>query len=165
MLVINDENKRFSFRVAGLAIHQNKVLLHRYETDEFWVLPGGRAELLESTEETILREIKEELDEDVSINRLLYVNETFFEHQERIVHELCFYYHIEFKEDSDILNNETTFERKELDGSVLTFKWFDLESVEALDVYPVFIKESIKNLPQHINHIVEDTIERQKYVR
>ncbi len=155
MLIINEENKRFNFRVAGLAMHHNKVLLHQYETDDFWVLPGGRAELLESTEETIVREIKEEL----------YVNETFFEHQERIVHELCFYYHIEFEEGSDILNRETAFERKEIDGSILTFKWFELDAVEALELYPVFIRDNIKQLPKHTQHIVEDTIERQKYVR
>ena len=165
MLIINEENKRFNFRVAGLAMHHNKVLLHQYETDDFWVLPGGRAELLESTEETIVREIKEELDEEISINRLLYVNETFFEHQERIVHELCFYYHIEFEEGSDILNRETAFERKEIDGSILTFKWFELDAVEALELYPVFIRDNIKQLPKHTQHIVEDTIERQKYVR
>ena len=39
----------FHYRVAGVAMHDARVLLQRTEIDDFWSLPGGHVELHEST--------------------------------------------------------------------------------------------------------------------
>jgi len=154
MILFDKDNKRFNFRVAALAIHNNKVLLHRYENFDFWALPGGRAELQENTKETILRELKEELDEEVVVERLLWCCESFFNHMNKDVHELGFYYLVKFKEDSPLLHIEEEFEKLELDGSKMFFKWIPLDEVDNLKIMPAFIKQKITKLSNEIEHII-----------
>jgi 8-oxo-dGTP pyrophosphatase MutT (NUDIX family) len=155
MISYTEDKSKFNYRVAGLAIHEGKILLHQYEGFDFWALPGGRGEMGESSEDTIQREFYEELGEYVDIQRLLYIFESFYNHRDYHVHELCFYYLIDFQEDSEILNRTEAFEVKEIDGSILTFKWFDLVEVPFVEMYPVFIKENILDLPETIKHIID----------
>jgi ADP-ribose pyrophosphatase YjhB (NUDIX family) len=61
MIRFNEGNRRFNYRVVGVAIHNESVLLHRAGDEPFWTLPGGRAEHGESAAETITREMLEEL--------------------------------------------------------------------------------------------------------
>ena len=51
----------FNYRSAAVIIHDDHVLIHKSEKDYFWSLPGGRVEFFESSEDTIAREIYEEL--------------------------------------------------------------------------------------------------------
>lgn len=155
MITFDRGNNRFNLRVAGLAIHNKKVLLHQYEGFEFWALPGGRVEFNESTIETILREIKEELGEDIIVERLLWCCESFFDHIGKEFHEICFYYLIRFSENSQLLRIEDEFEVREIDGSILTFKWFDFKDVKELELYPEFIKGKVSSLSNEIEHIID----------
>lgn len=154
MIMFDEGNKRFNFRVAALAIYKNKVLLHRYEGFDGWALPGGRAELQENTQETIVREMKEELDEEIVVERLLWCCESFFSHLNKEVHELGFYYLISFKEDTPLLHMEEEFEKIELDGSKMIFKWIDIDELDNLKIVPAFIKQKVKNLSAVIEHIL-----------
>ena len=60
MITFVRDNIQFGLRVAGVAIHEGHVLLHRAECDDFWALPGGRAELLEPAVESLKRETNDE---------------------------------------------------------------------------------------------------------
>ena len=44
MLCFDEGNHRFNYRVAGVAIVDGNVLVHRGENEPFWSLPGGRGE-------------------------------------------------------------------------------------------------------------------------
>jgi 8-oxo-dGTP pyrophosphatase MutT (NUDIX family) len=145
---------KFNFRVAGLAIHDDKILIHKYEAYDFWALPGGRAELQENTVETIKREIKEELKEDIVVDRLLWCCESFFSHENKDCHEVCFYYLIQFDKESSILNIDGEFEARELDNSKLTFKWVSVDEMKDLSLYPSFIKNKVNELSDHIEHFI-----------
>ena len=56
-----NEKDRFILRVAGIAINNKRVLLHRADFDDFWTLPGGNCEFYEDTEYALQREFFEEL--------------------------------------------------------------------------------------------------------
>jgi hypothetical protein len=43
MIRFDQGNRRFNYRVAGVAVHHNSVLLHRVNSDPFWTLPGGQS--------------------------------------------------------------------------------------------------------------------------
>ncbi len=61
VIQFDQDGRRFNYRVAGVAIHDAAVLLHRAGDEPFWTLPGGRAEIGETAEQTIRREMREEL--------------------------------------------------------------------------------------------------------
>ena len=71
MIRFDQGTRRFNYRVVGVAIHDGSVLLHRAAHDPFWTLPGGRAEHGETAEQTLKREMREELETDVHVLRLL----------------------------------------------------------------------------------------------
>lgn len=74
-----------------MIIHDDHVLIHRSEKDDFWALPGGRVEFFETSEDTIPREIQEELGLDSSAVRLLWHVENFFEYIGKKLHPSIFY--------------------------------------------------------------------------
>ncbi len=89
MICFDQGTRRFNYRVVGVAIHDDSVLLHRAAGESFWTLPGGRAEHGETAEQTIRREMLEELETDVHVDRLLWVVENFFEYDGLSYHELA----------------------------------------------------------------------------
>src|SRR5271157_2933622 len=109
MLIIKQESSRFVVRVAGVALHQGRVLLHRSERDDFWTLPGGRGELLEPSPDTLRREMLEEMDLAVTVDRLAWVVEHFFDHRELAWHELGLYFLMSFPPDSPVWARGDTF--------------------------------------------------------
>src|SRR5689334_20866446 len=92
MIRFDQGNYRFNYRVVGVAIHDGRVLLHQGEGESFWTLPGGRAELGESAEQTLQREMREELEIEIEIVRLLWVVENFFRFDQKNYHELSLYF-------------------------------------------------------------------------
>lgn len=152
MICFDRGNKRFNFRIAGVVMQNNKILLHRTEKDSFWALPGGRNEFNEFSKDTLIREIKEEIGEKIEIGRLLWVVENFFEFDNKNYHELSFCYLMKFENDSHILYEEE-FNGKEEDMRLI-FRWFDINELDSIEVYPTFIKKKILNLSESIEHIM-----------
>ncbi|RCW45445.1 NUDIX hydrolase [Paenibacillus prosopidis] len=155
MITFEKENNKFNFRVAGIAIHDNRILLHTTLKDDFWNLPGGRVEFNESTDLTILREIKEELDIEVRIEELLFVNEDFFEYDGKKYHEICFYYLITFPLGHEIIRIDDEFYGIEDEGRLI-FKWFLIDQLIELNVYPEILRTELLKLKANnqIHHFV-----------
>jgi len=70
---------RFNYRTVAVIIHDGYVLLHRADYENFWGLPGGRVEILESSDVALARELREELGQnvDAQVGRLLWMAENF----------------------------------------------------------------------------------------
>lgn len=73
----NDEWK-LKLRVAGCVVKDDKILGVQMCTNKFYCLPGGHVELGESTEDAVIREMKEEIDLDCKIVNLICFLENFF---------------------------------------------------------------------------------------
>lgn len=80
MIAFEEGEVRFHYRVVGIALNGNRVLLHRAENDDFWTLPGGRVELLEPAHDVLKREMREELEIEIHVERLVWVVENFFQY-------------------------------------------------------------------------------------
>ena len=152
--VINftENGKRFNYRVVGVALHSEHVLLHRSERDDFWALPGGRGELLEPSPDTLRREMREELAADVEVRRLLWVVENFFRHDETDYHELSLYFLMDFLEASSLYRAEE-FMGQEGDLKLI-FRWFPLDELCTLALYPSFLKKGLLELPHTPAHLI-----------
>ena len=162
-MVATDTNKtRFNYRVAGVAIHEGRVLLDRNSRNNYWVLPGGHPEMMEPMSEALRREMQEEIGVDVEVVRLLWMMENFYR-RKREIHELSFYFLVNLKPGSPLLQGEGPFYGQEHNNS-LTFRWFPLEEValRALPLYPSTLAAASINIPEHPQHLVfHDQVESQ----
>ena len=147
---------KFNYRCAGLLIHKNKLLVMTDEYSPYYYLPGGRVTLHEVSTDTIVREIKEALDIEVEVTRLLFIVENLFteEQTNERYHEIGFYYLLNVL-DLTTLPLDDEFTILENGERPLHFYWKRLEDIKDLHIYPVFIKEHILNLPPHPHHIIE----------
>jgi len=66
-------NYCYKVRLGVVLIHDHKILLVRQNNRPFWVFPGGTLEEEEGLEECAVREMKEEVNLNVSIEKTLYL--------------------------------------------------------------------------------------------
>jgi 8-oxo-dGTP pyrophosphatase MutT (NUDIX family) len=147
--------ERFNHRVAGLAFRDGHVLVHRAVHEPFWTFPGGTAEIGDTSEETLKREMVEELGVEVTVSRLLWVVENFFHYEQRDWHELGLYYLMEIPTEFPFQSHEIIHWVEDGDNH-LEFKWVRAtrEALTALDIPPYFIADDIENLPTAPRHLV-----------
>ncbi len=146
------EAEGYKFNVRSSAIIKDKdnkkVILSNMRgiTDhEAFILPGGRPNLLEDTEQAIKREIEEELHVDLDF-KLISVEENFVESNK--FHMLEFVYYAEI-ESFDCV--------KVLDDGWDKFKIVAVKDIDNVDVRPKTIRnliksESYSNITHNINY-------------
>lgn len=155
MIRLDHKPQLFSFRVAALIFHEHHLLVNRSVTDRYWALPGGRAEIGESTEETILREIEEELHVKARIERLVWSAESFFAYGDYQAHEMAFYYLIRLDDAFPFRKSEIV--HRVADGDTeIEFCWLPATTKALVknDLRPAFIAESIETLPERHQHVI-----------
>ena len=148
---------RFSYRIVAVCVHEDHVLLHRADYENFWSLPGGRAEILETSTSTVVREMQEELGVTVTVQRLLWIVENFFTFESRRFHELGLYYLVDLPAGSPYLTKEGVHMGVEADLAPLTFKWFPLKDLGDVKLVPSFLQSSLRRLPDSVEHVVHET--------
>jgi 8-oxo-dGTP pyrophosphatase MutT (NUDIX family) len=153
LITYRTSDKRFNYRVAGVAIHNSSVLLQGEEQGTNWVLPGGRAELLEPSQETLKREMREELGVEIRVERLLWVVENFFRADGISCHELGFYFQITLLDAPHLMESHLPFPGIE-EGLPLVFQWFPLEEIGNVPFYPLVLKRALQAIPTTTEHIV-----------
>lgn len=77
MISYVEDGKKFNYRVGAIIKKDNKILLHRLSKFDFWLLPGGRVEMLENTENAIVRELEEEINVKSKVQGLALSSEMF----------------------------------------------------------------------------------------
>lgn len=148
-LTIDIEDYKLNIRAAGIITHNNKILLHKDQRDPYYALVGGRVEIGESSEETIKREIVEELGKEIEIIGYISTIENFFKAKNKKFHEITFVYQAEFKneEDKKILDTMKNIEGKDY----LQYEWIDIDKMDNYDIRPAIIKSIIieRKFPVH----------------
>lgn len=145
----------FNYRVVGVAVHENAVLLHQAAGEAFWSFPGGRAEFGETAEQTLKREMREELDTEIEVMRPLWFVESFFEYAGLQYHEIGLYFLMRFPAASQYLAQPGPFPCVE-PGSALIFQWFpqQTEVLAGLPLLPAFLPAALQELPETVQHVV-----------
>ncbi|PFS14348.1 DNA mismatch repair protein MutT [Bacillus cereus] len=150
-LTFKVEETCFNYRVGAICKHDNKILHLQDEGEEYWYVPGGRVKMLENSEDALKRELAEELGVPIEVKRLIWSVENFFTLSERKFHEISFYYEVELHElpangaDQYILEEE---------GRRYLFMWVPVEELDAYNLQPAFIKDKVKDISIHTEHIV-----------
>ncbi len=157
MITFKQGSTKFTYRIGGIAIHNGRVLFQRATLDPahiFWFLPGGRAEVGESAQETLEREMIEEMGERVHVGPLLYVVENFFADSQKH-HELGLYFAMSLQTDSPYLREMRTIVREEVGFDLpIIFDWLPLSQLAEMNVQPGFFRKALQQLPEQPMHIV-----------
>lgn len=144
---------RFKQRVGAIVLDADKRILLVRSPDGFWFLPGGRVEFMESSQEAVRREMKEELGFACTAERLLWVIEDFYAYQGERVHEIALYYLVRPPQDCAIMDGRQTVTLDE-EGTPFEAKWFPLRSLATLDLRPACLIQLLGDIPDVPHHIV-----------
>jgi 8-oxo-dGTP pyrophosphatase MutT (NUDIX family) len=119
---------RTNFRVTGLVIQNNKVLLvHRFKHGkEYWVFPGGGVEEGETWEEALHREMLEETGLKLTGYAYLY---------ESSENPGCIFYTCELEPGTPVLGGPEAEEQSPENRHIL--EWVELENLLKMkDIFP-----------------------------
>jgi 8-oxo-dGTP pyrophosphatase MutT (NUDIX family) len=160
---------KFTYRVAGVIIDDGHVLVQTSADDSFYFLPGGRAEMMETSEISVKREMCEELrleERDVQVQRLLWVVENLFHDEVGPQHEIGFYYLVTFANHPELHDKTKAVEAIEDTGEhaenpqLFALRWLPLSALDEITIYPAFLKTGLRNLPVSTQHIIETDIDK-----
>ena len=148
---------RLKLRTTGIIIHNNKILIEKYD-DKVYFLPGGTINLYETSEDAIVRELKEELDKDFVIDELVSIKEEFYISKVNGLknHHINFYYKMKFKNEDDI--DSIDLNRLENDhGNEVKhhYKWVFVDDLKNIKLIPEDIKQEITNDTYAIHSVIE----------
>lgn len=152
MLCFDREKSRFNFRVGGVCIVNDRLLVEKNPKYDFYVVPGGRCEFHESTQETVLREIFEEIGQKASIDRLLWIVESFFHLDGKDFHEISFFYKIQFSCQA-FCQRQGIFEGVE-NKPGFTYQWLPLKGNQNFKIFPDFLQKRAYSLPESVEHLI-----------
>ena len=158
MISYEENGNKFNFRASAIILDPTgkKLLIHKTNNRDFWLLPGGRVEMMESTQDAIVRELKEELDLTPREVKLALVTENFFNLMGKVYDELGFVYVIRLNENDPLLKKEGLFDGVE--GEKYQFKWYEISKIKELDFRPSCYVKEIENIHklEGVKHLIVD---------
>lgn len=149
MIKFQKGNSQFNFRSIALLIEEDHILIQKDLKDDFWALPGGRVEFFETSADTVVREIHEELGWKVQVVRPIWFIENFFQIGKTNFHEISTIYLMKILDHSEF-NPNIEFSGLE---DHLTFKWSDISELSEINLKPKELKSKINNLPINIEFL------------
>lgn len=154
---IQTKDRHFKYRTCAIILNDNKVLVVEMMHNGFYCLPGGHVHIGEDSGEALIREVKEEVECNVTIDKLVGIHENFFNRNNKAYHELGFYYLVKvsdhIKIDDYVRTENDCGQEKELN-----FKWINIDELNRYDIRPLFIKEKIINSDYNFVHLITKDI-------
>ena len=146
-------NQKLNIRACAIIIHDNKLLVHNNVNESHVALVGGRVKIGESSEQTLKREIMEEMGKEIEIIEYVSTIENFFEADDMPYHEIMFVYRVDFKNEEDKKIIETIHNVEGDDE--LRYDWIDLDKIDEYPLKPDILKELLRN-NKYLGHGIND---------
>jgi len=155
--ILGDQFK-FKYRVSAIFIHDNKLLVNKYDENSY-CLPGGYVEIGETSEKAMLRELKEELNLNFEIVNFAGITENFFINlKKEKTHGLDFYYYVKLKNDEDY--QFIDYKRIEYDkGKIVNhdLSWIDISNLDNVKLLPLEVRNEIKEKKANFHIIIDES--------
>ena len=133
----------FGVRATALIVKDNRLLVVEDE-DGFYTI-GGAIQVNETTEDAVVREVKEELGITSIAGPLAFVVENHFEQAGIHYHNIEFHYLVDLLEDAPLTMQEDT--------KSLPCRWIALEALSSVDLKPAFLKSALPEWNGQLQHI------------
>ena len=154
-ILFHTDDYIFSYRVAGICIHNGSVLLQKPVSSDDYAFPGGHVELGETNEQTLIREFKEEMGANIKVGNLKWVGELFFPWGDKPCHQICLYYEVEITDDitpkSDYFTGSELHENKVFD---MEFHWVPIEKADDYQIYPAQAGKWLRSDDKDVKHFI-----------
>lgn len=148
-LTLNVEDYKLNVRAGVIIIHNGKVLTHKNSKTGKYALLGGRVQIGEDSEQTIKREVQEELGKEIELTGYVATIENFFETNDSKYHEIMFIHKAEFVDEED---KKIEYTLKNIEGKkYLEYEWLDINRIEQYPLFPEVVKQILKEnkFPTH----------------
>ena len=162
-ILFHTDNYVFSYRVAGILIIDNKILLQKPTNDDGYAFPGGHVAFGETNEETLIREFKEETNYNINVRKIKWIGELFFPWDKKPCHQICLYYPIDINNEIVSFNSFIGNEHLENKKFKIEFHWIPINELDKIIIYPTNTIELIKNHDKGVKHFIYR--EREEYYK
>ena len=133
----------FGVRATALIVKDNRLFVIEDEDGCYTI--GGAIQVNETTEDAVVREVKEELGVTSTAGPLAFVVENHFEQAGIHYHNIEFHYLVDLLEDAPLTMQEDT--------KSLTCRWLALEALSSVDLKPAFLKSALPEWNGQLQHI------------
>lgn len=140
MLSFDNHAGHFHVRTIAVCVSNDCILIHQTPGHAMWSLPGGRVDIGESSETALVREMAEELQTRVQIQRLMATLELVDTDVDgHIFHEIGLYYAVDLL---DISWQPEPFRGPE-HSNPADFWWCPLTYLNEVSLVPAAIKRMV----------------------
>ncbi len=141
-----ENNYQFHYRTSAIIYNKDKtkILLFKSSNRDFYMLPGGKVNELESSEDALKREVQEETGLEINIIDFKCFSECVVTDKEMTYQQVEAIYEASY---NDEINND---EFNGLEGNWILFKWFNINNLDNILIEPKGIKDILKNNKNHI---------------
>ena len=136
-------NTVFGVRATALIL-QNRKLLVTKDKGKYYTI-GGAIQVNETTEDAVVREVKEELGVTSTAGPLAFVVENHFEQAGIHYHNIEFHYLVDLLEDAPLVMQEDTKQ--------LPCRWIAFDDLHTVDLKPAFLKSALPEWDGKLRHI------------
>ena len=133
----------FGVRATALIVKDNCLFV--VEDDDGYYTIGGAIQVNETTEDAVVREVKEELGVTSKAGQLAFVVENRFEQAGIHYHNIEFHYLVDLLEDAPSVMQEDTKQ--------LPCRWITLDDLHTVDLKPAFLKSALPEWNGQLQHI------------
>lgn len=141
-----ENNYQFHYRTSAIIYNKDKtkILLFKSSNRDFYMLPGGKVNELESSEDALKREVQEETGLEINIIDFKCFSECVVTDKEMTYQQVEAIYEASY---NDEINNDKF---NGLEGNWILFKWFNINNLDNILIEPKGIKDILKNNKNHI---------------
>ena len=136
-------NTVFGVRTTALIVQNGKLLVTKDNGKHYTI--GGAIQVNESTEEAVVREVREELGVEAQAGQLAFVVENRFEQDAVYYHNIEFHYLVDLLEDAPLTMQE--------DEKRQHCEWIDLDQLKGINLVPAFLKTALPDWDGQLRHI------------
>ena len=156
MIMSSHAGLTFMYRVGGILIHDDRLLVEWNAAGDFCFVPGGRVEYGETAPAALRREAREELGESVRVARLLAAADNLFVLDGRRYQEISLYFSIELDATSRLNARDGVFEGTEPGNR---FEWIPVATLERARLMPPFLQGLVHDLPEAPVYIASNELD------